>query len=153
MNNAQTLLRQYLKDGRLMQLATVLDGQPLVCSVYYVMDKNLHLYWLSYPTRRHSRAIAQNGMAALTVVVKSDLPVVGIQMEGRASQVMSKTEVIATMTKYVKKYGVGKQFVANFIAHKNKHCLYKFTPEKIVLFDELHFGVDNAQTLEAMANK
>jgi hypothetical protein len=41
---------------------------------------------------------------------------------------------------YVEKYGNGKDFYELFKAGKNQHQLYKFTPKKYFLFDEVNFS-------------
>ncbi len=43
------------------------------------------------------------------------------------------------MQRYVDKYGEGRDFYDNFVSDTNQHVLYCFTPERYVLFDEVHF--------------
>lgn len=147
MSNAKQLIKQYLTDGKLMQLATSKDNIPWICSVYYVVDDKQNIYWLSYPERRHSLDIAANHDVAVTVAVKQDVPVIGVQAQGVASKVKSPTTVARVMYLYVKKYGVGKSFYKNFTLKTNKHVLYRFTPSKFVLFDEENFGMNNPQEI------
>ena len=142
MNKLETFIKTYLEEGSVLQLATVLDGEPLVCTVYYVTDKKFSLYWLSYPSRQHSQAIEQNGKAAIAVAVKTDQPVIGLQAAGSAQIVTRKTEAARVMTKYVHKYGVGRNFVRRFIDKTNDHVIYRFTPKRIWLFDEVNFERD-----------
>ena len=136
------LIRDYLPQGRMMQVATVGDDQPWICTVYYVEDDNMNLYWLSLPTRRHSLEIAKHNHIAVAVPIKFDKPVVGIQAEGEAQAVADKTIIASVMQRYVERYGSGRQFYDNFVAGKNQHVLFKFTPRKWVLFDEVHFSDD-----------
>lgn len=145
MRDTAELTREYLKDGKVVQIATSNNNMPWVCSVYYVVDDELNIYWLSYPSRRHSQDIAVNSRVALTLAVKTDLPVIGVQAEGVATEVNNIAVVAKVIAMYVKKYGAGKQFLKNFKLQKNKHVLYCFTPSRIVLFDEENFGRDNAQ--------
>lgn len=133
-----SLLKRYLQEAKVMQLATVRSGRPWVCSVYFVAEGK-SLYWLSWPSRRHSRDIASDSQVAVAIAVKTDRPVIGIQAEGKAEQVASKEEVRRVMDKYVAKYNEGKKFYENFISGKNQHEMYRFTPENIVLFDEVNF--------------
>ena len=136
------LIRSYLPRGRMMQIATVADGQPWICTVYYVEDDDMNLYWLSLPTRRHSQEIAKNNKIAVAVPVKFDKPVVGIQAEGTAEAVADKAVIAAVMQRYVERYNSGQQFYDNFVAGKNQHVLFKFTPASYVLFDEVNFPDD-----------
>ena len=141
------LIKQYLLDGKAVQLATASNNIPWICNVYYVLDEKLNIYWLSYPSRRHSQDITVNPNVALTLVVKQDMPVIGVQAQGVASEIKRASTVIKVMALYIKKYGAGKDFYKNFTLKKNKHVLYRFTPSKIVLFDELNFGTDNPQMI------
>ena len=139
MTEPQDLIEEHLQQARVMQVATVRGGRPWVCSVYFVADEQQRLYWLSWPSRRHSRDIAANDRVAVAIAVKTDKPVIGIQAEGRATVVTDSTEVQRVMQRYTEKYGEGSEFYNNFVAGKNLHELYRFTPETYVLFDELYF--------------
>lgn len=141
-------VNQYLADGRVMQLATTRHELPWIVSVYFVADESRAIYWLSSPSRRHSREIADNAHVAVTIAVKHDLPVVGIQLEGIASAVSDHDEVQRVLSAYVAKHdGAGKDFYERFVAGTNQHQLYKLIPSGMVLFDELHFASDPQQRI------
>lgn len=146
-NNQKTakLLPELLKEGRLMQIATTSGDQPWICTVYYVADTQHNLYWLSFPTRRHSQEIANNRHIAIAIAIKHDKPVIGIQAEGSATAVTDPNEVKEVMQNYVAKYNQGKDFYNNYKSGTNRHVLYKFTPNNYVLFNELHFDGDGRQ--------
>jgi uncharacterized protein YhbP (UPF0306 family) len=129
-------LRDYLLQGTLLQLATCDDNQPWVCTVYYVADDQQNLYWLSFPSRRHSKELALNNKAAIAIVIKADLPVIGIQAEGTVEIVKDAKVVKKIMEIYVAKYKEGTKFYDNFVAGKNQHEMYKLSPSHFVLFDE-----------------
>lgn len=141
------LIRQYLPQGRMMQIATVSGDQPWICTVYFVEDDQLNLYWLSWPTRRHSQEIAANNKIAVAVPVKFDKPVVGVQAEGTAEVVTDKQVVADVMRRYVERYNSGQQFYERFAVGQNQHVLYKFTPSKFVLFDEVSFPSDGRKEI------
>ncbi len=122
-----------------MQLATSLDNQPWIANVFFIVDSNLNFYWLSYPTRRHSRELATNNRAAIAVAIKNDKPVIGVQAEGEVAEVHNKTIIAKMMLPYIKKYGQGKDFLQFVKEGKNKHILYKFSPTTLQLFDEVHY--------------
>ena len=130
-----------------MQLATVSDNQPWICTVYFVEDDNLNLYWLSLPARRHSLEIAGHNRIAVAVPIKHDNPVVGIQAEGEAEAVADREVIADVMRRYVQKYQAGQQFYDNFVAGRNKHVLFRFKPASYVLFDEVNFPEDGRQEL------
>ncbi|MDB5181407.1 MAG: hypothetical protein JWP13_170 [Candidatus Saccharibacteria bacterium] len=122
-----------------MQLATVRDGKPWICTVHYVADAAGNLYWLSLPKRRHSQDITDNPHVAVAVAVKTDMPVIGIQTEGMVTMVDDPVVVKNVMDIYVAVHGNGKDYYQNFIQGTEQHRLYKFTPERTTLFDEVHF--------------
>jgi uncharacterized protein YhbP (UPF0306 family) len=139
-NQVMPLIEKYLEQGRMMQIATYADGQPWVCTVYFVADKDSNLYWLSLPARRHSQEIAKNNNIAIAVAVKFDKnPIIGIQAEGSAEVINDLDIIKMALPDYVAKYGSGKDFVELFKSGKNQHQLYKFTPSKYYLFDEVNF--------------
>jgi uncharacterized protein YhbP (UPF0306 family) len=127
-----------------MQVATVQSGRPWICTVHFVADGQ-QLYWLSLPSRRHSREIAANDKVAVAIMVKPEQPVIGIQIEGRAAVVEDSEIIKKVMKSYVQKFGIGQKFYDNFVSGKNQHQLYRFTPETFVLFDEEHFAGDQAR--------
>lgn len=141
------LIRQYLPKGRMMQIATVSGDQPWICTVYFVEDDDLNLYWLSLPTRRHSQEIAAHSKVAVAVPIKFDKPVTGIQAEGFAEPVTDKQTIADIMRRYVDRYNSGQQFYDLFVAGQNQHVLYKFTPSKYVLFDEVTFPDDGRKEI------
>jgi uncharacterized protein YhbP (UPF0306 family) len=135
------LIKIYLREGRVMQIATSIDSRPWVCTVYFVPDEQHNLYWLSLPARRHSLEIAKNNKIAIAIAVKFDKnPIIGIQSEGSVAVVGDEETVKKVLPAYVEKYGNGKDFVELFKAGKNQHSLYKFTPVKYFLFDEVNFS-------------
>lgn len=139
------LILAHLKKAKVMQLATSQNNQPYICSVYFVADDDLNVYWLSFPGRQHSQQIAANPKTALTVPVKLDKPVIGVQATGN-SRIFKEKEVVKTIIeKYIKKYNTGHDFYDNFLIGKNQHAMYRFIPEKFVLFDEVNFASQGKQ--------
>jgi predicted nucleotidyltransferase component of viral defense system len=99
------------------------------------------LDWLSLPTRRHSQEIEKNNKIAVAIAVKFDKnPIIGIQAEGTAEVVKNAETVKKIMPTYIEKYGNGKDFYELFKSGKNEHWLYKFTPRKYFLLDEINFN-------------
>jgi len=123
-----------------MQIATVTGYKPWICTVYYVEDEDQNLYWLSLPDRRHSLEIASHPNIAVAIPIKADKPVIGLQAEGSAAIITDHSRIADVMKLYVERYDSGKYFLNNFIAGKNEHVLYQFTPTSISLFDEMTFG-------------
>lgn len=122
-----------------MQLATVDDGQPWVCTVHYVADDDFNFYWLSLPARRHSQEVEKHGKAAVTVAIKFDRPVIGIQAEGSAKAVTDKRQIAKAMKSYVEKFNAGQKFYENVVSGQNQHVMYQLTPSHLYLFDEVNY--------------
>lgn len=131
----------YLVDARTMQLATVSEGKPWICTVYFVIFEG-KIYWLSLPSRRHSQEIESDPNVAVAFAIKVDQPITGVQAEGSAEVVAAKNIVKSVMDVYVKKYGQGEGFYESFAEGSNQHSLYCFTPKSWVLFDENKYPKD-----------
>lgn len=135
------LIKKYLSDKHMMQLATVADGQPWCCTVYFIHDDQNNLYWASLPTRRHSQEIAANPQVAVAIPVRhvKGEPVVGIQVSGRAEILEPSPALESLANQYAQKFGRDQTWVNDFVGGKTEHRLYKLTPSEIVLFDEANF--------------
>jgi uncharacterized protein YhbP (UPF0306 family) len=134
-----TVIGYMQSDVRTLQLATVANDRPWIATVYFVADEEMNIYWLSWPGRRHSRELLVNPNAAAAVVVKTDPPVIGVQLEGKVELVADKDLVQKVMTLYIEKYQQGHKFHDNFLAGTNQHAMYRLRPDTIMLFDEMHY--------------
>ena len=145
----KNLLSDYVNQKYMMQLATVSNGQPWSCIVYYVTDDELNLYWASIPSRRHSQEIKDCDSVSISIAVKHEKgqKVVGIQAEGTARVVENHDEIKPIAKKYASEFGRDGQWPEDFSALKTEHRLYKFTPKKLVLFDEQNFPHDPRQEI------
>ncbi len=146
MEDLKTLITEYLKEAKLMQVATSKDGQPWVCSVYFAFDAEFNLYWISSPKRRHSREILENEKVAGTVVLPHNPgdDVRGIQFQGTAKEIVGKDAMPAVLL-YAKRFGMSMLRVKNIVANKDGHVCYKIKPSLIVLFDEVNFPKEPRQ--------
>lgn len=141
-------LAQHLKNAKTMQVATTVNSRPWVCTVYFVEDDKLNLYWLSLPSRRHSQDLARNPRAAIAIQIKTGQPVIGIQAEGSVTEVKDKDIVRKVMGMYASKYETGRNFYENFIKGTNQHKMYKFAPQKYVLFDEANHSASPRREIQ-----
>ncbi len=133
-----------------MQVATVSGDQPWICTVYYVVDEDYNLYWLSLPTRRHSQEIAAHNKVAVAVAFKFDKPIIGVQAQGTVEVVDQPELIQKIMRVYVTKYNSGEDFYDNFVQGNNQHLLYRFQPHSLVLFDEVNFKDEGRQEWEVV---
>lgn len=142
------LLKKYLREARLMQLATVSEGKPWLSTVYFVADGDMNIYWLSLPGRRHSQELAKNPVAAIAIAVKDDKPVIGIQAQGEVELVKDASVVEEVMGPYIEKYRTGNDFLELFVARNNQHEMYRFSARNIILFDEVDFPDQPRQVID-----
>jgi len=136
---AAELADKYLAEKHAMQLATVADGQPWICTVYFVADGERNLYWASLPNRRHSQEIGSNPKVAAAIKVKGvkGEPVIGIQVEGLAERLEAPDKAIVQA--YAKKFGRDAQWIKDMLQGSTQHRMYKLAPSAVYLFDEVNF--------------
>lgn len=135
---AEGLIRTYLDEARLLQLATVRDGQPWASTVNFVADDDLNFYWVSVLTRRHSQEIADHAKVAAAIAVQAN-PSVGIQVEGEAERLTDVANLRKAAELYHQRYQHDLDFVQDFVADRRQHKFYRLKPRLIVLFDEKTF--------------
>lgn len=133
--------QQYLQQGRVMQIATLHDGDPRVNSVYYVpADDMTAVYWMSEPRRRHSEDILNDARMAGTIALKTDWPVAGIQFTGKGSVLEDQEKLQKIIEAYNEKYhDAAKGLYERMQQGTNKHLIYELTLESLELFDEVNF--------------
>ncbi len=131
-------IREYIKSCSVLQLASTKQSQPWVCTLIYVEDEKLNIYWASIPGRRHSKELGDNPKAAIAIKVDDHLNkgVVGIQAEGLVEVVHDPEEIMPIAKQYAQKFDRDDTWVKQFSNLQTEHKLYKFIPKKFVLFDE-----------------
>lgn len=80
------LIKEYLDSKKDMQLATVANGKPWICTVYFVYDDDFNLYWTSGRSRQHSLEILKDSNAAVTIVRDTERKQ-ALQISGNAFEV------------------------------------------------------------------
>lgn len=135
------LIEDYLKEAKLMQIATSKENQPWACSVYFAYDTLLNLYWVSLPTRRHSQEIVDNSKVAGTIVLPHTPgdKVRGIQFQGVAKELVDKKQIKEAIAFYAKRFNMASKRVNAIINNKDGHVCYVIKPKTLVLFDEVNF--------------
>lgn len=87
--------------------------------------------------------IMEEKHVAIAVAVKLDKPVIGVQAEGTVEVMTHVGTVKGIMEKYVAKYDNGHDFYDNFVQGTAQHRMYRFTPERFSLFDEVNYPKDS----------
>lgn len=147
----EDLVRQYMPEIKIMQLATSVGDEPWLCALHYFSDDELNLYWISTEAREHSQHIKQNPNVAAYVLVHENTPeedyVIGISIIGNAELLGSQVED-KVGDGYLKKQGKDPSLLTEIAGGKNPHKFYRLKPKSIVLFDSKNFPTEPRQTME-----
>lgn len=145
------LIKQYLTDNKHMQLATVRDGQPWICTVYFAVDDDFNLYWMSARERQHSVEITNDSKVAITVVRDTERKQ-ALQIVGNAYEV-SDDELEQAHELYQGKFGA-KDYNLDEIRQHNPtgRAYWVFKPTQISLWDEVNFPDAPKQQYKAGEN-
>ena len=135
------LIKQYLEEAKMMQLATVRDGKPWVCNVWFAADQDMNIYWFSSTNRRHSEEVSNDPHVAGAMCLPhtpEDKPR-GLQFEGKAEMLTDEADVQKAMSVYIDRI-YPKEKVDEFMAHAERpHKFYRIKPSLFVLFDVVNF--------------
>lgn len=141
------LIKDYLAEAKLMQLATSVDGQPWVCNVWFAADDDLNIYWFSSVTRRHSDEVMKNNKVAGAMVLAhtpSDKPR-GVQFEGVAEQLTEADDIEKAISVYADRI-FSRDQIEQFMGSSDRpHKFYRIRPTTFVLFDVVHFPDNSRQ--------
>ncbi|MBI2327786.1 pyridoxamine 5'-phosphate oxidase family protein [Candidatus Curtissbacteria bacterium] len=152
MTNLKELIAEYLRDAKLMQVATSQNNKPWIATVWYVNDEDWNLYFISRKNRRHSLEINNNPYVAGAIVLPhtkgSGEKVRGLQFEGKAEEAKGKA-LKKARNLYLIKYSSAEdiplkkledpKFIATF---------YVIHPKAFILFDEVNFPDNPRQELK-----
>lgn len=141
------LAKKYLSDNTHMQLATVRNGQPWLCTVYFVADDELSLYWTSGRNRQHSLEILDNPTSAVTVVRDTEKKQ-ALQITGKAFEVQND-DLSRVHALYVAKFGP-KDYDLDAMKQRtvDSRSYWVFVPNSISFWDEVNFPDSPKQILD-----
>ncbi len=124
-----------------MSIATSSDNRPWVSEVHYSYDRDLNLYFISLPSRRHSIEISKNNFVAGNIVKQhgKDDTVRGVYFEGAATMLTEVTESDVSFLSYKDRFGIDNNILAEQ-NDTNGHRWYKVQVNKFYLFDELEMN-------------
>lgn len=132
------LIKEYFDNKKDMQLATVADGQPWICTVYFVYDDDFNIYWTSGRSRQHSLEILKDPKAAVTIV-RDTVGKQALQIIGNANEV-ADNEIERVHGLYQARYGK-KEYDLEEMKKRNPEgrSYWMFKPKEILLWDEVNF--------------
>ena len=145
--NLRKLIEDYLKEAKLMQLATSVGNQPWVCNVWFGFDEGLNIYWISSTTRRHSKEVAKNPKVAAAIVLShnpEDTPR-GLHLEGKAEILTEQKDIDKAISVFAGRI-FPREKISEFMESKtHPHRFYKIKPTQFVLFDAVNFPGNSRQ--------
>jgi len=140
------LIRQYLNQALLLQIATAVHETPWICTVCFAPDSDFNLYWFSRHDTRHSQEIGANPNVAGAVV----LPYVlgdktrGLQISGEVESIVRDLDVSIGLSAMQKRYHTKadrvEQLRKEIVSGSADYGLYRLRPKTIVLYDSLNFS-------------
>lgn len=147
MKKIEGLIRQYLKEAKMMQLATAMGNQPWACTVWFAIDEDLNIYWFSSTTRRHSKEVKANPKVAgaITLPHTPKDPPRAVQFEGIAKELTDQKDISKARSVYESRI-FDTVTIDSLIANPEKpHRFYKIKPSLFVLFDVINFPDESRQ--------
>jgi uncharacterized protein YhbP (UPF0306 family) len=145
--DVEKLIREYLPNIIHMSLATSANNKPWVCEVHFAYDDELNLYFMSKPSRRHSKEIAANPNVAGNIVKQhsSGEKPRGVYFEGTAEQMEDVDETSPAYGLYDKRFGISPTTLEEIKNDPAGHKFYKIMPVNFVLFDTVNFPENSRQ--------
>lgn len=126
-----------LREQTTLSLATTgEDGEPSVAPLFYIVDEELSLYWLSSQSNLHSRNLLRTPRAAATVHGSATCwqEIRGVQMRGPVCMITDPKRRATLVKAYCERFKLGTIFRLAI----RQSALYLFQP------DFFHY-IDNAR--------
>lgn len=95
MDNIKSVFLDYLKQSRIMVLATLSETGPWATPVFYAIDDEFNIYFMSAKDAKHVSDIEKNNKVALAVAGTNQVlyaEKIGAQITGRAEKIDPKSQ-------------------------------------------------------------
>jgi len=131
----------------LCSMATAKGSLPYINTAFFAWSSDLHIYFLSKPTRQHSVNLDNNPTISLTVFDGSQSfgsLLKGLQIFGKCVLAMG-TQANQAFDVYTKRFPKLLEQIPSFEDYERsviQSRLYAVTAESIKIFDEPRFGKD-----------
>lgn len=115
------------------------QGEASIAPLFYVVDDDLTIFWLSSNTSAHSRHLTRVSRAAATVYRRAAgwKDISGVQMRGSVSIVMDQRYRREMVRKYCQRFHLGTMFRLAI----SRCALFSFRPEFLRYIDNsMRFG-------------
>ncbi len=137
-------LLEYLQKYHLMTLSTY-SGGPWVSTVYYAVDEDLNLYFISDPSSNHCQHIAKNPQISCAIADSRQRVTdkkVGVQLKGQTTYLADSAKIQKILAMW-NTANPGFEQVINFENMEKgviKSKVYQITPIYIKFFNEELYG-------------
>ncbi|HVX57710.1 MAG TPA: pyridoxamine 5'-phosphate oxidase family protein [Candidatus Saccharimonadales bacterium] len=141
--NPKQLAKEYLRQIKVMQLATSENNVPWICTVHFYADDELNLWWSSRTDRKHSQQLANNPQASATVLVHENTPEKDYVIAVTAAGVV---ELVKDIPADIRQAYITKlDRPDHLLPPNNMQEFYRLKPRSIVVFDTKNFSQDPRQ--------
>lgn len=135
-----SLIKQFLNERYQMTVATY-GKFPWIATVYYSLDDDLKLYFLSDPDTIHCKQIAENSRVAVLIGDSPQLPTSNkkcVQISGLAKQVSGRHKIKHSLDLWRQAVGVTSSAYTyeGMMKKAIKGRMYQVTPQRIKFFNE-----------------
>jgi uncharacterized protein YhbP (UPF0306 family) len=117
-----------LRQENTLALATVNKlGEVSIAPLFYVVNEQLSLFWLSTPSSLHSQNLKKTPRAAATVYRHTDSwkDIRGIQMRGLVQVITDRKQRRLLIKSYAERFKLGPLFLPTI----SRCRLYQFSPD------------------------
>jgi nitroimidazol reductase NimA-like FMN-containing flavoprotein (pyridoxamine 5'-phosphate oxidase superfamily) len=151
MEHKQQLL-EYLRSKKLMTVATYSDD-VWAASVYYTVDDDFSIYFLSAPESKHVQDLHKNGSVACTIADSRQEAVdkkMGVQLKGIAVEVTGMDRLMPIMDMW-HAVNPGLESILSIDTIRGKvidSIVYKIAPQYIKFFNEELYGPEGCEVFK-----
>lgn len=149
MADTKKALLEYFATQAVMSLSTF-GKHPAICTVYFIVDEDLNLYFISRPETEHCKNIMINGAVACSIADCRQQVTdkkIGVQIKGTAVE-LPTIEKIGTALMFWSKANFGFEGIVTVDTIKERMIesrAYKITPTEIKFFNEELFGPEGVE--------
>ena len=104
------IIATLLREESTIALATVDEqAEPCVAPLFFIVDGDLNLYWLSSSASLHSRNVRRNPIASGAVYRHTEMwrEICGVQMRGRVDAIAGPKRRVELVKVYCERFGLG----------------------------------------------
>lgn len=151
------ILTKVINSNFIFSLGVVKDGNPHLCTAFYVAKDSKELYFKSRTTSEHSIALKENPNAAVSIYTPTSNYSVksGVQCIGTVSRVTDLGEMASVVALYAKQFaGSEKKLAAlpELVSEFAASTMYKFTIKKVKVLDSDQ-GIHSEEYIDVLPDK